>query len=114
YMGRREDIAGAGSVLVVGSGQSAAECALDLLNAGHPDLTWVTRSPRFFGMEVGQLTLELTSLDYERHFATLPRARRDEINASHRSLYKGISEYTIEDVYHALYERQVGPLDPAR
>ena len=65
-------------------------------------------------LRLGQLTLELTSLDYERHFATLPRARRDEINASHRSLYKGISEYTIEDVYHALYERQVGPLDPAR
>ncbi|MGY0386329.1 lysine N(6)-hydroxylase/L-ornithine N(5)-oxygenase family protein [Nocardioides sp. WG-D5] len=110
YLARRDELVSRRSITVVGSGQSAAEVYLDLLNA-QPDhdyqLAWLTRSPRFFSMEYTKLTLELTSPEYSAYFQSLPAEKRDRLLKSQQSLYKGISGDTIDAIHEALYTRSV-------
>lgn len=110
YLARRDELVGQRSITIVGSGQSAAEVYLDLLTA-QPDhdyeLTWVTRSPRFFPMEYTKLTLELTSPEYTAYFQTLPEAQRAKLLKDHRQLYKGISSDTINAIHDLLYTRSI-------
>ncbi|WP_052807280.1 lysine N(6)-hydroxylase/L-ornithine N(5)-oxygenase family protein [Risungbinella massiliensis] len=98
-------------ITVVGSGQSAAEVFLTLLqdqtNYGY-DLNWYTRSTGFFPMEYSKLGLEHFSPDYTRYFYSLPQDKRDERRSKQDLLYKGISATTIADIYDLLYERTVG------
>ncbi|MDS2174326.1 SidA/IucD/PvdA family monooxygenase [Nesterenkonia sp. CL21] len=106
YLHRREEILAAGSATVVGSGQSAAEIFLDLLESHREHdlrLDWITRSPRFFSMEDTRLTLELTSPEYTDHFHRLPEGVRDQLTREQRGLYKGISTATIDRIHDALY-----------
>ncbi|KAJ1684307.1 hypothetical protein LUZ63_020600 [Rhynchospora breviuscula] len=93
YLAHREDLLRQESVVVVGSGQSAAEVFRDLLRerGERGSLTWLTRSPRFFPLEYTKLTLEMTSPEYSRYFRGLPAEVRDPLLASQRGLYKGIS-----------------------
>ncbi|WP_199040352.1 lysine N(6)-hydroxylase/L-ornithine N(5)-oxygenase family protein [Glycomyces salinus] len=108
YMRHRERLRECDSVTVVGSGQSAAEIYRDLLadiETGYR-LDWVTRSPRFFPLEYTKLTLEMTSPDYVDYFHSLPAAKRDELNASHKSLYKGINSEDINEIYDLLYRKR--------
>ncbi|WFE28040.1 SidA/IucD/PvdA family monooxygenase [Solwaraspora sp. WMMD791] len=102
------------SITIVGSGQSAAEIYLDLLEEidtrGH-QLNWITRSPRFFPMEYTKLTLEMTSPEYVRYFHALPPASRDRLNRDQRSLYKGISGDLVNTIFDTLYRKDVaGPV----
>ncbi|MFY1699687.1 MULTISPECIES: lysine N(6)-hydroxylase/L-ornithine N(5)-oxygenase family protein [unclassified Solwaraspora] len=102
------------SITVVGSGQSAAEIYLDLLEeidtCGYR-LNWITRSPRFFPMEYTKLTLEMTSPEYVRYFHALPPASRDRLNRDQRSLYKGISGDLVNTIFDTLYRKDVaGPV----
>ncbi|MFE6647499.1 lysine N(6)-hydroxylase/L-ornithine N(5)-oxygenase family protein [Nocardioides sp. NPDC057772] len=110
YLARKDELVARSSITVVGSGQSAAEVYLDLLNA-QPDhdyqLAWLTRSPRFFSMEYTKLTLELTSPEYSAYFQSLPSEKRDRLLKSQQSLYKGISGDTIDAIHEALYTRSV-------
>ncbi|MER2137171.1 MAG: SidA/IucD/PvdA family monooxygenase, partial [Arthrobacter sp.] len=102
------------SITVVGSGQSAAEVFLDLLQDCGPDsyeLNWVTRSGRFFPLEYTKLTLEMTSPDYVDYFHALPAGIRDRLIGSQKNLYKGIDAALINEIYDALYARSLsGPL----
>lgn len=106
YLSARDALRNADSVTVIGSGQSAAEIYADLLpeavSSGRR-VDWLTRSPRFFPMEYTKLTLELTSPEYARYFRSLDAGTRDELNQRQRSLYKGISGETINDIYDMLY-----------
>jgi lysine N6-hydroxylase len=108
YLGRKADLLASGSVTVVGSGQSAAEVYADLLveQEHHGfELTWVTRSPRFFPMEYTKLTLEMTSPEYTDHYVSLPIEQRDVVGREQRNLYKGISGDLIDDIYDTLYRK---------
>lgn len=112
YLPHRAELAAAGSVTVVGSGQSAAEVYRDLLDGcgtgpGEYHLSWVTRSPRFFPMEYTKLTLEMTSPEYTDHYVSLPPAQRDVLGREQRNLYKGISGDLIDDIYDTLYRKSV-------
>ncbi|WP_082461768.1 lysine N(6)-hydroxylase/L-ornithine N(5)-oxygenase family protein [Agromyces sp. Leaf222] len=108
YLPNRERLQGAGSITVVGSGQSAAEIYRDLLGdataADGYRLDWITRSPRFFPMEYTKLTLEMTSPEYTDHFHGLPLALRQQLGREQRGLYKGISGELIDEIYDTLYE----------
>ncbi|WP_181309818.1 lysine N(6)-hydroxylase/L-ornithine N(5)-oxygenase family protein [Nocardioides campestrisoli] len=110
YLPRKVELQRAGSITVVGSGQSAAEVYADLL-ADQPAfgyaLHWVTRSPRFFPMEYTKLTLEMTSPEWSRHFQELPPETRARVQAGQAALSKGISSTTIDEIYDALYARSV-------
>ncbi|WP_431932620.1 lysine N(6)-hydroxylase/L-ornithine N(5)-oxygenase family protein [Micromonospora sp. RP3T] len=105
------------SITVVGSGQSAAEIYADLL--GDIDtygyqLTWVTRSPRFFPLEYTKLTLEMTSPDYVDYFHALPEATRYRLEAAQKPLFKGINADLINDIYDTLYARSLDGPAPTR
>lgn len=106
YLSQRDRLRAAASVTVVGSGQSAAEIYLDLLQGireGGYRLDWITRSPRFFPMEYTKLTLEMTSPEYTDHFHSLPPGMREHLGREQRGLYKGISGDLVNEIYDTLY-----------
>ncbi|TGN63460.1 alcaligin biosynthesis protein [Nocardioides eburneiflavus] len=108
YLDRKADLVAGGSVTVVGSGQSAAEVYADLLAEQEQhgfELSWVTRSPRFFPMEYTKLTLEMTSPEWSSYFQGLPAPRRAEVQRGQAALSKGISSETIDAIYDELYRR---------
>lgn len=98
------------SIAIVGSGQSAAEIYLDLLTEA-PDhgyeLTWLTRSPRFFPMEYTKLTLEMTSPEYTAYFQGLPELTRARLLREQRALYKGISGDLVDAIFDLHYQQRV-------
>ncbi|GAB2782839.1 lysine N(6)-hydroxylase/L-ornithine N(5)-oxygenase family protein [Streptomyces daliensis] len=108
YLDVKSSLQEKNSVTVVGSGQSAAEIYYDLLqDIDHHDyqLTWITRSPRFFPLEYTKLTLEMTSPEYVDYFHSLPAATRDQLNASQKNLYKGINSELIDGIFDLLYQK---------
>lgn len=110
YLVNRDDLLGTGSITVLGSGQSAAEIFQDLLQRGGGqdfDLSWITRSPRYFPLEYTKLTLEMTSPEYVDYFHSLPPAQRAQLNRTQKQLYKGINSDLINDIYDELYARQL-------
>ncbi|MER7165372.1 lysine N(6)-hydroxylase/L-ornithine N(5)-oxygenase family protein [Micromonospora sp. NPDC000207] len=115
YLSHREALRARRSVTVVGSGQSAAEIYHDLLtdqDAHGYQLTWVTRSPRFFPLEYTKLTLEMTSPDYVDYFHGLPEPTRYRLESEQKNLFKGINSDLINDIYDLLYARSIaGPVD---
>lgn len=110
YLDSRPLLLDAGSVTVVGSGQSGAEVFLDLLQA-QPEtgssLKWLSRTQAFAPMEYSKLGLEHFTPDYTAYFHGLPEHARDELVPSQWQLYKGISADTIAAIYDLLYERTV-------
>ena len=117
YLTRKAALQAQRSITVIGSGQSAAEVYLDLLediDSHDYELVWATRSPRFFPMEYTKLTLEMTSPEYARHFHGLPAATRDELLREQRSLYKGISRDLVDAIFDTLYRKRVHGDVPTR
>ncbi len=110
YLDHRPLLRVAGSVTVVGSGQSGAEVFLDLLQS-QPEtgtrLQWLSRTPAFAPMEYSKLGLEHFTPDYTAYFHGLPEETRDSLVPAQWQLYKGISSDTIAQIYDLLYERTV-------
>ncbi|GAA4606508.1 lysine N6-hydroxylase [Actinoplanes octamycinicus] len=114
YLPRKAELQQLDSITIIGSGQSAAEIYLDLLNDietyGYR-LSWITRSPRFFPMEYTKLTLEMTSPEYIRYHQRLPLETRDRLGREQRNLYKGISGDLVDTIYDTLYTKSLaGPV----
>ena len=110
YLTRKQQLQQQRSITVVGSGQSAAEIYLDLLqemDAHGYELNWVTRSGRFFPLEYTKLTLEMTSPDYVDYFHALPGTARDRLVAQQKNLYKGIDSDLINTIYDTLYAKSL-------
>ncbi len=115
----REKLAHCNSVTVIGSGQSAAECVLNLYRDLTPEqidagatINWVTRSGGFHPMEASKLGQECFTPAYMQYFHTLPREKRRTVVKGQGLLYKGISDYTITEVFDLLYERSIGGREP--
>lgn len=111
YLFRRDDLLRAGRVTVVGSGQSGAECALDLLRAnasGGPAVSWLTRTPSFTPLDYSKLVLEMTTPSYVDYFHALEEPTRDRLVKDQWRHYKGISSETLEDIHDVLYQRDFG------
>jgi lysine N6-hydroxylase len=110
YLARRAELKTLPEVTLVGSGQSAAEIFVDLLqDIDRHDyrLHWVTRSPRFVPLEYTKLTLEMTSPEYVRYFHALPMRTRDAVIASQTHLYKGINGSLINEIHELLYQKRL-------
>lgn len=112
YLDHREALLRGRSVLIVGSGQSAAEVFYDLLQ-NKPDtleLTWLTRSDRLFPMDYSKFSLELASPDYVDHFHRLSPSKRRDLLQRQDPLYKGIAQDLLTRIYDLLYDRSLdGP-----
>ena len=109
YLQRKAELQAGKSITVLGSGQSAAEVVYDLLqeiDTYDYQLNWITRSPRFYPMEYGKLTLEMTSPEYVDYFHGLPMATRDRLNREQLSLYKGINQDLINAIFDTIYAKQ--------
>ena len=112
YLDRLPDVAAARHVTLVGSGQSGAEIALDLLRrnlVGGPALHWVTRTESFAPLDYTKLVLEMTTPSYVRYFHGLEEDTRDALVAAQWRHYKGISTDTLEEIHDLLYRRELVP-----
>jgi lysine N6-hydroxylase len=110
YLPNKARLHDADQITVLGSGQSAAEIVLDLLNDEahhHKSINWVTAGAGFFPMLYSRLGLEHFSPDYIDYFYQLPQAKKQSIIQSQDLLYKGISNTTITDIYKKLYARDL-------
>lgn len=110
YLYRRDDVLRAGRVAVVGSGQSGAECFLDLLRenvTGGPGLDWLTRTPSFAPLDYSKLVLEMTTPSYVDYFHALAEPQRDRLVKEQWRHYKGISSDTLDAIHDLLYRRDV-------
>ncbi|MHC5654029.1 lysine N(6)-hydroxylase/L-ornithine N(5)-oxygenase family protein [Stappia sp. ICDLI1TA098] len=111
YMRYRDEVRQAGSITVVGSGQSAAEVYHDLL--GEIDrhgyrLNWVTRSSRLVPRELTKLTLQMTTPDYTDYFFSLPRGKREDLVRSMQAIFQGINPSLINDIFDLRYRKLLG------
>ncbi|WP_315075750.1 SidA/IucD/PvdA family monooxygenase [Acinetobacter guillouiae] len=111
-----------GNVVVLGSGQSAAEIFVDLFDrqfqfdqVSKPkfNLNWLTRANGFFPMEYTPLALEHFSPDYSQHFHCFDDLNKDLQLNKQSLLYKGISAQTIREIYKKLYHRHLAGNDLA-
>ncbi|TDW93757.1 lysine N6-hydroxylase [Kribbella pratensis] len=107
YLFRKEDLLRTGRVTVVGSGQSGAECALDLLRSNGPAVSWLTRTPSFAPLDYSKLVLEMTTPSYVDYFHGLDEPVRDKLVKEQWRHYKGISSETLDDIHDVLYSRDL-------
>jgi lysine N6-hydroxylase len=110
YLFRRDDLLRTGHVTVVGSGQSGAECFLDLLRSDGPAVSWLTRTPAFTPLDYSKLVLEMTTPSYVDYFHGLDEPVRDQLVKDQWRHYKGISSETLEDIHDVLYARDLSAL----
>lgn len=108
---REQKLANSKSVCVIGSGQSAAEIILDLLNrhdAQSRQILWATRSRGFFPMEYSKFGLEHFSPEYMQYFYNLDDETKKKLISKQTLMYKGISQKTISDIFEKLYQMTIG------
>ena len=111
FLHEKEEILDTGHVALIGSGQSAAEIFLELLQNqkdGRPHISWLTRSSGFFQLEAGKLGLELFSPDYVDYFHELKLDKRLDEGPLLTRLRNGVEEQTLHKIYETLYHRTVG------
>lgn len=115
YRFQRQQCLDADSITVVGSGQSAAEVFLDLLQRqpeGEYRLDWLTRSEGFFPMEYSKLGLQHFTPEYTQYVYELDQETKDDLIPDQGLLYKGIDVNTSAEIYDLLYQRSIGERDP--
>lgn len=107
YLQNKSRLQSSKEITVIGSGQSGAEIFYDLLTSSEKHnykLNWVTRPARYFQMETAKLTLEILTPDYAEYFFGLDNETKEHILEDHKSLYKGINQKLINEIYDALDE----------
>jgi lysine N6-hydroxylase len=93
-------------VLVIGGGQSAAECInylLDRYANVEMHITWVTRDTAFRALDKGNFSRETYSASYGHAFAPIPRQLRENIIHDDRSVANGITPEIAQALYQRLY-----------
>jgi lysine N6-hydroxylase len=105
YLSNKRTLKGKQNITLVGSGQSAAEIFLDLMQESDDgaELNWFTRSDGFHPMDYSKFALELSSPDYINYFFRLDSDKRQAILKNQSYLYKGINSSLISQIYEALY-----------
>ena len=93
-------------ILVVGGGQSAAECVnylLDQFAETETQIVWVTSETAFRALDTSNFSRETYSENYAREFATLPKPLREKIIHDDRSVANGITPLFAQVLYQRLY-----------
>ncbi|WP_157964170.1 lysine N(6)-hydroxylase/L-ornithine N(5)-oxygenase family protein [Exiguobacterium sp. TNDT2] len=116
YRMERERLLETDRIVVIGSGQSAAEVYLDLLSRSdkmRQQIDWVTRSDVFESLESGKLGEEIFSLSYVEYFNRLPYAERERLGKSFERFRNGVNPETLRAIYGFLYHRTADGSDQA-
>ncbi|SDZ93422.1 lysine N6-hydroxylase [Thalassobacillus cyri] len=112
YLYQKGKLLSSDHVTIVGSGQSAAEVLLDLLQEqeyrDHMHLTLFTRSAGLFQLESAKLGQEFFSPDYVDYFHELPFEKRKDSLDLLGNLRKGIDPDTLTELYKTLYHKSTG------
>jgi len=110
YAFKRDDLMELNHISVVGSGQSAAEIFLDLLNhqKNHEfTVEWITRSPALRELETTKFRLEMFTPEYVQYFEKLPYEKRQKGLSYFYQLRNGINSVTLDEIYRKLYHRSL-------
>jgi lysine N6-hydroxylase len=94
------------SVLIIGSGQSGAECLnylLDRFAETDVQITWVTHEAAFRALDKGNFSREGYSAGYGAAFARLPAALREKTNREESNIAYGITPEFTKALYQRLY-----------
>ncbi|GAA0367218.1 lysine N(6)-hydroxylase/L-ornithine N(5)-oxygenase family protein [Bacillus horti] len=110
YLKQKSHLLHSKSITIVGSGQSAAEVFLDLLNEQKDysySLSWYTRETGFFQQEAAKLGREVFSPEYVDYFQNL--TYKQSVNAlGHLDhVRNGIDPETLVSIYNLLYHRSI-------
>ncbi|MCY4045319.1 MAG: SidA/IucD/PvdA family monooxygenase [Cellvibrionales bacterium] len=107
YLFKAEKIHSNERITLVGSGQSAGEIMLDLLNKGIKNIHWITKNSGFFPMESTPLAEEHFTPKYIDYFYPLDESTKARRIRQQSFLYKGISTETLTEIYDVLYANAV-------
>jgi lysine N6-hydroxylase len=104
-------------ILVVGGGQSAAECLNYLLDK-FPErgmrIDWVTSETSFRALDTSNFSRETFSIAYANAFSSLETAPRAKINREDKSVANGMLPLYAQSLYQRLYRlRHLPPPDQA-
>ncbi|WOQ72711.1 SidA/IucD/PvdA family monooxygenase [Bacillus stratosphericus] len=115
YVDQQKELHEAETVAVIGSGQSAAEIYLDLLQYQKKgqQLSWFTRSSEFRELETAELGQELFTPKYVEYFHSLPYEERMNTLPRLTGLRNGIDASTLSRIYQELYHRSVSGEEPS-
>ncbi|WP_085506678.1 lysine N(6)-hydroxylase/L-ornithine N(5)-oxygenase family protein [Thalassobacillus devorans] len=112
YLYQKGELLSSDHVTIVGSGQSAAEVLLDLLQEqeyrDNMHLTLFTRSSGLFQLESAKLGQEFFAPDYIDYFHGLSYEKRKDSLDLLGNLRKGIDPDTLEELYKTLYHKSTG------
>ncbi|WP_100333418.1 lysine N(6)-hydroxylase/L-ornithine N(5)-oxygenase family protein [Bacillus alkalisoli] len=114
YLTYEKELKQSNSILVVGSGQSAAEIFYELLRDQtkyNYSIKWVTRAFNFLQIDSGKLSQELFSPDYVNYFTALEYDTRREALENLHLLRNGVDPETLRKIYDLLYNRSVDGKD---
>jgi lysine N6-hydroxylase len=104
-------------ILVVGGGQSAAECLsylLDRFSERPVRIDWVTSETSFRALDTSNFSRETFSIAYGHMFSTLSSGARETINRDNKSIANGITPLCALKLYQRLYRlRHFPPSDKA-
>jgi lysine N6-hydroxylase len=95
-----------GRILVVGGGQSAAECLnylLDKFSERAVRIDWVTSETSFRALDTSNFTREVYSTSYARAFSLLKGEAREKINQDDKSVANGMPPLYAQALYQRLY-----------
>ena len=104
-------------ILVVGGGQSAAECLsylLDIFSERPVRIDWVTSETSFRALDTSNFSREAFSTAYAQMFSSLSREARETINEDDKSVANGMPPLYAQTLYQQLYRlRHFPPSDKA-
>jgi lysine N6-hydroxylase len=102
-------------ILVVGGGQSAAECLnylLDKFSERPVRIDWVTSETSFRGLDTSNFSRETFSIAYAQMFSRLNSGARERINQEDKSVANGMTPLYAQKLHQRLYRlRHYPPWD---
>ena len=94
-------------VLVIGSGQTGAECVLSLLSRGFRDVQWLGRRHWFAPLDDSPSANDLYRPAYTRFFQGLPQTVRRQLIDEQVFTSDGVSMSSLQQIYQAQYEEHL-------